>query len=170
MGEKSTRFWFYRQKDVQKVEHYYSNWKLVLISSLWPTLATTNPLFVWQLSESQTQCDQMEHQLLKVNDKRGRQSSRLSLNSPIVEEVPDIANDDPTLGSLQLLLAARLGSDLDNNVINIAKQLHELKADKQRLEDELRNRSHELKELLQKYERRKIRHKEMLVRLRYDHH
>ena len=108
--------------------------------------------------------------MLKMNDKRGRQSSRLSLNSPIVEEVPDIANDDPTLGSLQLLLAARLGSDLDNNVINIAKQLHELKADKQRLEEELRNRSHELKELLQKYERRKIRHKEMLVRLRYDHH
>lgn len=109
----------------------------------------------------------MEHQLLKMSDKRGRQSSRLSLNSPIVEEVSDTATDEPTLQSLQLLLASRLGSDLDNSDLNLAKQLHELKSDKRRLEEELNNRSLEVKQLLQKYERRKIRHKEMLVRLRY---
>ena len=126
-----------------------------------------NPGLIEKLSESQSQCDQLEHQLLKLSDKRSRQSlSRQSLHSTIPEEVDD-TEDDPTLGSLQLLLASRLGSDLDHNELNLVKQLHELKTDKQKLEEELHKRNHELKELLHKYERRKNRHKEMLIRLRY---
>ena len=76
------------------------------------------------------------------------------------------SDDDPTLGSLHLLLASRLSTAAQSDV-NLVKQLYDLKADKQRLEEELVKRNHEFKELVQKYERRKSRHKEMLIRLRY---
>ncbi len=112
-----------------------------------------------KLSESYSQCDQLEKQLLKL-EKRQTSISNKEKKQTINE------TNDETLESLHFLLASRISNA--QNDVSLVKQLHELKNDKKRLENELQIRNQEFEELVNKYDKRKSRHRERLLRLRYE--
>ena len=128
-----------------------------------------------KLSESQSQSDHLENQLLKLSDKKRQSISPLT--APVVESTQSSSQSsdtDPIQDqSLQLLLASKgqvfntTGAATESST-QVAKQLVDVKAVNKRLEQELSKRVSELKELSQKYDRRKQRHREMISRLRYN--
>lgn len=117
-------------------------------------LEIENETLSYKLSESQSQSDQLEHQLIKLN-KRQTSSSNKEMKSKIEE-----ANDE----SLHFLLTSRI-SNAQNDVI-LVKQLQDLKNEKHILESELQKRNKEFDELIDKYDKRKTRHRERILRLR----
>lgn len=122
-------------------------------------LSNINTNCYLKLSESNSQCDQLEKQLLKLEKRQ------TSIPNKEKKQTINETNDE-TLESLHFLLASRISNA--QNDVSLVKQLHELKNDKKRLENELQKRNQEFEELINKYDKRKSRHRERLLRLRYE--